>query len=85
MLGRATLIWGILVCVLAAAQVWLPHLRGEVAQHMAVLQKEKSRVQQDVQGLRLELASLMRPNSLRRLAHQTLGMRAPQPQQVIRP
>ncbi len=78
-------VWVLTVCVLAAAQVWLPYQRGMVAQETTQLKKERILVQQDVQNLKLELASLMRPDTLRRLAHQKLGMHAPTAMQVLNP
>ena len=55
---------------LSAGQVWLSHLRVVVAQQVSSSKQEQRLVQQDVQNLKLELASLMRPNTLRRLAHE---------------
>ena len=75
----------ILIGVLSAGQVWLSHLRVVVAQQTSHAKQEHHLVQQDVQNLKLELASLMQPNTLRRLAHEELGMQAPTPMQVIRP
>lgn len=75
----------ILIGVLSAGQVWLSHLRVVVAQQASHAKQEHRLVQQDVQNLKLELASLMRPNTLRRLAHEELGMQAPTSMQVIRP
>ncbi|MDX8388675.1 MAG: cell division protein FtsL [Ghiorsea sp.] len=73
------------VCLLAAGQVWLSHLRVDVAQRVSKLKQERNTVKQEVQNLKLELASLMRPDTLRRLAREELGMRAPKPMQVIKP
>ncbi len=75
----------ITVCLLAAGQVWVSHLRVDVAQHVTRLKQEKNLLQQEVQGLKLELASLMRPNTLRRLAREKMGMRPPVPMQVVKP
>jgi cell division protein FtsL len=75
----------ILIGVLSAGQVWLSHLRVAVAQQTSHAKQEQRLVQQDVQNLKLEMASLMRPNMLRRLAHDKLGMQAPTPMQVVRP
>ncbi len=73
------------ICMLAAGQVWMSHLRVDVAQQVAKLKQEKSILKQDVQNLKLELASLMRPDTLRRLAREKMGMRAPGPMQVVKP
>ena len=70
---------------LAAGQVWLSHLRVNTAQDAASLKKEKVILEQEVQGLKLELASLTRPDTLRRLAREKLGMHAPTPMQVMKP
>ncbi|MDQ7002923.1 MAG: cell division protein FtsL [Ghiorsea sp.] len=70
---------------LSAGQVWLSHLRVGVAQQVSSAAQAQRLAQQDVQNLKLELASLMRPNTLRRLAHDELGMQAPTSMQVIRP
>jgi len=73
------------ICVLAAGQVWLSHLRVGAAQSITELKQDRLRVQQDVQNLKLELASLMRPDTLRRLAREKLGMHAPTSMQVVKP
>lgn len=73
------------ISTLAAAQVWLSHLRIETSQHASVLQKEITKQHEKIQVLGLEYASLSRPNRLRRLAHRELGMQAPRPMQVLRP
>lgn len=73
------------ICVLAAGQVWISHLRVGMAQDVTKAKQEKGIAKQEVQSLKLELASLMRPDTLRRLAHEELGMHAPKPMQVVRP
>ena len=73
------------ICMLAAAQLWVSHLRVDVAQQLVKLAQERDVLQQDVQGLKLELASLMRPDTLRRLAREKMGMRPPAPMQVVKP
>lgn len=75
----------VVIGALSAGQVWLSHLRVGVAQQVSSAEQEQRVVQQDVQNLKLELASLMRPNTLRQLAHDELGMQAPTSMQVIRP
>ncbi len=70
--------------VLAAGQVWLSYKRVDVAQDMARLKKENILLVQDVQSLKLELASMMRPDTLRRLARE-MGMAAPTAMQVVKP
>ncbi len=73
------------ICVLAAGQVWMSHLRMEIAQHTSKLKQEKLVLNQEVQSLRLEFSSLIRPDTLRRLAREKLGMHAPSPMQVMKP
>lgn len=86
MLGRLSLISLVFtICVLAAGQVWLSHLRVENAQQVAKLKKEQVLLSQNVQNLKLEFASLVRPDTLRRLAREKLGMHAPSPMQVVKP
>jgi len=75
----------LMLAALAAGQVWVSHLRVGEAQEIAKAKHEKIFVQQEVQSLKLEMASLMRPNTLRRLAREELGMRAPKPMQVVQP
>jgi len=73
------------VCVLAAGQVWLSHLRMDVSQQVAQLKHERNAIKQDVQNLSLEIASLLRPDTLRRLAREKMGMHSPTPMQVVKP
>jgi len=75
----------LVVCTLAAGQVWLSHLRVDVAQKVSQLKHERNAIKQDVQNLKLELASLVRPDTLRRLAREKMGMHAPTPMQVVKP
>jgi cell division protein FtsL len=70
--------------LLAGGQVWLAYLRVDVAQDIAKLKKEKILLVQDVQSLKLELASMKRPDTLRRLARE-MGMAAPTAMQVVKP
>ncbi len=83
--GMVIPLLAVFIGVLSAGQVWLSHLRVAVAQQTTHARQEQQLVQQDVQNLKLEMASLMRPNTLRRLAHEKLGMQAPTPMQVVRP
>jgi len=85
---NARLIYGsvlLSIGMLAAAQVWLSHLRIELSQHAYVLQQGIEKQHDGMQVLGLEYASLARPNRLRQLAHKKLGMQAPKPMQVLRP
>jgi len=71
--------------LLAAAQVGMTHQRLELARQHAAVQQEVRSVHAEISRLTLELATLSRPERLRRLAVSKLGMRPPTPMQVIRP
>jgi cell division protein FtsL len=70
--------------LLAGGQVWLAYMRVDVVQDMTTLKKEKALLVQNVQNLKLELASMKRPDTLRRLARE-IGMAAPTAMQVVKP
>ncbi len=72
------------ISLVAGGKVWVSYLRVDTEQSVSQLQKEKVLLVQDVQNLRLELASMTRPDTLRRLARE-LGMSAPSAMQVIKP
>ncbi|MDX8382181.1 MAG: cell division protein FtsL [Ghiorsea sp.] len=76
--------FAILIGLLAGAQVWQAYLRVDTAQEFTKLEEEKVKLQQDVQSFKLELASITRPDTLRRLARQ-VGMSAPTSMQVVKP
>ncbi|MDX8407517.1 MAG: cell division protein FtsL [Mariprofundaceae bacterium] len=71
--------------LLAAAQVWLSHVRYELSQNSQRIMADKQDIALETSKLRLEIASLTRPERLRRLAQQRLHMAPPRPMQVIRP
>jgi len=71
--------------ILAGTQVWLSHLRLELAQETQQVQASLTDLKSEMQTLGLEYASLTRPERLRQLAHTQLGMRPPHPTQVLRP
>jgi len=71
--------------ILAGTQVWLSHLRLELAQETQQTQTSLADLKSEMQTLGLEYASLTRPERLRQLAHKQLGMRPPHPTQVLRP
>jgi len=85
MMGRLG-IFALVVSIglLAGAKVWVSYLRVDTEQQVANLKKEKVLLVQDVQNLKLELASMTRPDTLRRLARE-LGMAAPTAMQVVKP
>ncbi len=85
MLSRYTVIFIIAgVGMLAVGEIWLSYLRLDTEQTVSQLKKEKVLLSQDVQNLKLELASMMRPDTLRRLARE-MGMSAPSAMQVVKP
>jgi cell division protein FtsL len=73
------------VALMATAQVWLSHLRYELSLETSRIQKEQSELKREMHQLNLELASLTRPERLRKIAHVDLGMAPPLPMQVVRP
>jgi len=71
--------------LLSAAQVWLSHVRYELSQSSQLTMADKQDMALETSKLRLEIASLTRPERLRKLAQQRLQMAPPRPMQVIRP
>lgn len=71
--------------LLSAAQVWLSYLRYDLSLEMQRITAERQGVAMESSKLRLEVASLTRPERLRRLARTRLGMAPPGPMQVIHP
>jgi len=71
--------------LLAVAQVGMAHQRLDLASQHASVQREVGLLHAEISRLTLELATLSRPERLRRLAVSKLGMRPPTPMQVIRP
>jgi len=71
------------LAVLAGAQIWLSHVRNELSLETQRLAAEQRSVRQESSKLRLEVASLSRPERLREYATETLGMAPPKPMQVI--
>jgi len=82
---RLPLLLGLLLSLLATGQVALSHQRYEMAKKITATQHERQALLGKVNQLGLELASLMRPERIRRLAASELGMGPPGPMQVIRP
>ena len=72
------------VAVLAGAQIWMSHVRNELSLETQRLVKAQDAVRQESAQLRLEVASLSRPERLREYAIARLGMAPPKPMQVIR-
>jgi len=71
------------LAVLAGAQIWLSHVRNELSLETQRLATEQKAVRQESSKLRLEVASLSRPERLREYAIARLGMVPPKPMQVI--
>lgn len=73
-----------LVAVLAGVKIALAHQRLEVASERSTVLSEMHRVRDEVSRMNIELATLMRPDRLRRVAARRLGMRPPAASQVVR-
>jgi len=71
--------------VLSAGQIWASHLRYELSLENQQLNKERQETLKETSTLRLELANLTRPERLRKLAQEELGMGPPKPMQVVHP
>ena len=71
--------------LLAGALIGLSHLRYELALENQRVAAEKKAIEQESSSLRLEVASLTRPERLRQYARNNLGMAPPKPMQVVRP
>lgn len=71
--------------LLAASQVWLSHIRYETSLAASQAHKEQEEAKREIHQLNLELASLTRPERLRKIAQSELGMAPPRPMQVVRP
>ncbi len=74
-----------LIALSAACQVALSHERYELTKEMTSVQHEKKDLMAAMNRLSLELASLARPERIRKLAKSQLGMAPPTPMQVIQP
>ncbi len=75
----------LLTGLLAAMQLGMTHKRLELARQHTAVQREVHSLHGEISRLALEFATLTRPERLRRLAVERLGMRAPTPMQVIYP
>jgi len=73
------------IAIMATGQVWLSHIRYETSLDISSVQKEVTTIKGEMNTLNLELASLTRPERLRKIAQTKLGMAAPRPMQVLRP
>jgi len=75
----------LLLAVLAGSQVWLSHVRYELSLDFQRLLAEQQSLTLESSKLRLEIASMTRPDRLREYASSTLGMAPPRPMQVVHP
>lgn len=82
---RPWLLLCLAVVLLATAQVALAHQRLAVAADSNRLQHEVRQVGDEVNRLNIELAMLTRPERLRAVALDELGMRPPTAAQVVNP
>ncbi|RMH62804.1 MAG: cell division protein FtsL [Zetaproteobacteria bacterium] len=80
LVGTACAVLGLM----AAAQVWLSHQRYELAQQHQDVLRQMNAERKALQQLRLEMASITRPERLRELAERRLDMHPPRPEQVVR-
>lgn len=75
----------IVMALMAAAQISLAHQRNGLSQEASVLQRQHQALQTELNQMRLELASLTRPERLRTLATSELGMGPATARQIKRP
>ena len=71
--------------LLAATKVWLSYLRYDLSIETQQLVAEKQAIGMESTKLRIEIASLTRPERLRQMAVSELGMAPPSPAQVVHP
>jgi len=76
---------GLALALLAAGQISLAHLRNGLSQEISQARQQRQALQTELNQLRLELASLTRPDRLRQLAGTRLGMGPAAARQIIRP
>ncbi|HCS13922.1 MAG: cell division protein FtsL [Zetaproteobacteria bacterium CG06_land_8_20_14_3_00_59_53] len=84
-LVRPWLLLCLAVVMLATAQVAVAHQRLTVAGEANLLQRAVQQAGDEVNRLNIELAMLTRPERLRELAINELGMRPPTAAQVVNP
>jgi len=82
---RPWLLLCLAVVLLATAQVALAHQRLTVAADSNRLQREVRQAGDEINRLNIELAMLTRPERLRAVALDELGMRPPTAAQVVNP
>jgi len=84
-LVRPWLLICLAVVVLATAQVALAHQRLTVVGDNSRLQRDVQQAGDAINRLNIELAMLTRPEKLREVALNELGMRPPTAAQVVKP
>jgi len=72
-----------LCAVLGVAQVWMSFLRNSTAREIHSAQQSITELSDEIEAMKIESGSLMRPERLRQVAHEQLGMRAPLPTQLL--
>ena len=82
---RPWLLLCLAVAVLATAQVALAHQRLETVGQYNKLQRDVRQAGDEINRLNIELAMLTRPDRLRSIALDELGMRPPTAAQVVNP
>jgi cell division protein FtsL len=80
---RSWLVLPLVLGLLSAAQIWLSYLRYDLSLETQSLSAEKQAALKEISKLRIEFASLTRPERLRQLARTKLDMASPNPMQVI--
>jgi cell division protein FtsL len=85
MMVRLGIVAGLFVAAMATVQIWLAHSRYAIAHEATLARHHMEDTQAEINRLGLELASLSRPERLRELAKNQLGMAPPLPGQVWRP
>jgi|UPI00035C2BCE cell division protein FtsL len=80
---RLNIIILLLCAVLGVAQVWMSFLRNSTAREIHNAQQSIVTLSDEIKAMKIESGSLMRPERLRQVAHDQLGMRAPLPTQLL--
>ncbi|MDQ6979644.1 MAG: cell division protein FtsL [Mariprofundaceae bacterium] len=73
----------LLCAVLGVAQVWMSFMRNSTAREMHRAQQSIIVLNNEIKAMKIETGSLLRPERLRQVAHEQLGMRAPLPTQLL--
>jgi len=80
---RPLLVIALLLSVLACMQIGVAHERLQVVAQQSVLQRDVGQIEDEISRMNIELATLTRPDRLRRVAVEKLGMRPPSALQVV--